>query len=278
MLWAGTVLGPLKPERPTNDAIISLSSPRRLHRPAVRRQPARRLSRRPRPRGRDDAGDRQGDELLGDDLRAARRAAGHRRADADLHARRGAADGRPPDHRQRVRARARRRDRPRPRSARLRPRHRPGAGRAGVARRRPQLRVDDAARARRSATSPGSGAARRPRSGCRRRRCRHGAARPGRLVRRAVPVRAAHDAPRRRQRRARPRRGSPRCATRRSIAAHGVFLFSAEPGPDKATVYSRMFAPDLGVAEDPATGSASGPLGCYLVRHKRRGARQGGRC
>jgi trans-2,3-dihydro-3-hydroxyanthranilate isomerase len=29
-----------------------------------------------------------------------------------------------------------------------------------------------------------------------------------------------------------------------------------------------MFAPELGVTEDPATGSASGPLGCYLVRHK----------
>jgi trans-2,3-dihydro-3-hydroxyanthranilate isomerase len=28
-----------------------------------------------------------------------------------------------------------------------------------------------------------------------------------------------------------------------------------------------MFAPGLGVFEDPATGSASGPLGCYLVRH-----------
>lgn len=48
----------------------------------------------------------------------------------------------------------------------------------------------------------------------------------------------------------------------------GIFMFSKEPGPDKATVYSRMFAPNLGVAEDPATGSASGPLGCYLVRHK----------
>jgi trans-2,3-dihydro-3-hydroxyanthranilate isomerase len=49
--------------------------------------------------------------------------------------------------------------------------------------------------------------------------------------------------------------------------AHGVFLFSTQPGKDKATVYSRMFAPDLGIGEDPATGSASGPLGCYLVRH-----------
>jgi trans-2,3-dihydro-3-hydroxyanthranilate isomerase len=28
-----------------------------------------------------------------------------------------------------------------------------------------------------------------------------------------------------------------------------------------------MFAPGLGVYEDPATGSASGPLGCYLVKH-----------
>ncbi|MDH4065746.1 MAG: PhzF family phenazine biosynthesis protein, partial [Acidobacteriota bacterium] len=43
----------------------------------------------------------------------------------------------------------------------------------------------------------------------------------------------------------------------------GVFIFSPEPGADGATVYSRM----IGAAEDPATGSASGPLGCYLVRH-----------
>jgi len=50
--------------------------------------------------------------------------------------------------------------------------------------------------------------------------------------------------------------------------AHGVFVFSAQPGSDRATVYSRMFAPDMGIVEDPATGIASGPLGCYLVRHK----------
>ena len=47
-----------------------------------------------------------------------------------------------------------------------------------------------------------------------------------------------------------------------------IFLFSTESANDKATVYSRMFAPGFGIAEDPATGSASGPLGCYLVRHK----------
>ena len=49
---------------------------------------------------------------------------------------------------------------------------------------------------------------------------------------------------------------------------NGIFLFTPEPGADRATVYSRMFAPDLGVVEDPATGVASGPLGCYLLRHK----------
>ena len=49
--------------------------------------------------------------------------------------------------------------------------------------------------------------------------------------------------------------------------ASGVFLFSTERAADRATVYSRMFAPGLGIVEDPATGVASGPLGCYLVRH-----------
>jgi trans-2,3-dihydro-3-hydroxyanthranilate isomerase len=49
---------------------------------------------------------------------------------------------------------------------------------------------------------------------------------------------------------------------------NGIFFFTTEPGADRATAYSRMFAPNLGVVEDPATGVASGPLGCYLVRHK----------
>jgi trans-2,3-dihydro-3-hydroxyanthranilate isomerase len=48
----------------------------------------------------------------------------------------------------------------------------------------------------------------------------------------------------------------------------GVFFFSTEAVDSDVTAYSRMFAPGLGVAEDPATGSASGPLGAYLVKHK----------
>jgi PhzF family phenazine biosynthesis protein len=38
-------------------------------------------------------------------------------------------------------------------------------------------------------------------------------------------------------------------------------------GGGPAGTYSRMFAPALGVLEDPATGSAAGPLGCYLLQH-----------
>jgi trans-2,3-dihydro-3-hydroxyanthranilate isomerase len=40
----------------------------------------------------------------------------------------------------------------------------------------------------------------------------------------------------------------------------------AYPGAAQ-TVYSRMLAPGFGITEDPATGGASGPLGCYLVHH-----------
>ncbi|MFZ0802152.1 MAG: PhzF family phenazine biosynthesis protein [Terriglobales bacterium] len=46
-----------------------------------------------------------------------------------------------------------------------------------------------------------------------------------------------------------------------------VFLFSPEPADDGATVYSRMFAPVLGIPEDPGTGGASGPLGAYLLKY-----------
>jgi trans-2,3-dihydro-3-hydroxyanthranilate isomerase len=46
----------------------------------------------------------------------------------------------------------------------------------------------------------------------------------------------------------------------------GVFVFAPDPDPAAGRVYSRMFAPHTsGIPEDPATGSASGPLGAYLV-------------
>ncbi|GCE30023.1 phenazine biosynthesis protein PhzF [Dictyobacter alpinus] len=53
----------------------------------------------------------------------------------------------------------------------------------------------------------------------------------------------------------------------RDFAAPHVFVFTQEVVHAGSTVHSRMFAPAMGIAEDPATGAASGPLGCYLVRH-----------
>jgi trans-2,3-dihydro-3-hydroxyanthranilate isomerase len=48
-----------------------------------------------------------------------------------------------------------------------------------------------------------------------------------------------------------------------------VFFFTTDRtgAAGDETVYCRMLAPQFGIAEDPATGSASGPLGCYLLHH-----------
>lgn len=42
-----------------------------------------------------------------------------------------------------------------------------------------------------------------------------------------------------------------------------VFVFA--PTPEGA--YSRMFAPEYGISEDPATGSSSGPLAQFMMNH-----------
>jgi trans-2,3-dihydro-3-hydroxyanthranilate isomerase len=70
------------------------------------------------------------------------------------------------------------------------------------------------------------------------------------------------------------RRALARCAAAAGVEDLPLFLFTTESagegggtaGGDE-TAYSRMLAPAFGIAEDPATGGASGPLGCYLVRH-----------
>jgi trans-2,3-dihydro-3-hydroxyanthranilate isomerase len=51
----------------------------------------------------------------------------------------------------------------------------------------------------------------------------------------------------------------------------GVFFFA----PVETGAYSRMCAPMSGIIEDPATGSASGPLGAYLVANGALPARDG---
>jgi trans-2,3-dihydro-3-hydroxyanthranilate isomerase len=65
------------------------------------------------------------------------------------------------------------------------------------------------------------------------------------------------------------RQALARCAADAGISELPVFFFTPEgPATGNETVYSRMLAPGFGIAEDPATGGASGPLGSYLLLHR----------
>ena len=46
-----------------------------------------------------------------------------------------------------------------------------------------------------------------------------------------------------------------------------LMLFTPEVENTGSTLHSRMFAPSVGIIEDPATGAASGPLGSYAAKH-----------
>jgi trans-2,3-dihydro-3-hydroxyanthranilate isomerase len=50
-----------------------------------------------------------------------------------------------------------------------------------------------------------------------------------------------------------------------ALGAYGINCFAGDGGRWK----TRMFGPGLGVPEDPATGSAAGPLALHLARHAR---------
>jgi PhzF family phenazine biosynthesis protein len=52
-----------------------------------------------------------------------------------------------------------------------------------------------------------------------------------------------------------------------SCGALGCFVFCLQTTAADVFAHARMFAPGAGVPEDPATGSAVGPLGAYLVVH-----------
>lgn len=52
------------------------------------------------------------------------------------------------------------------------------------------------------------------------------------------------------------------------IGCNGYFIFTLEEIGDGALTHGRMFAPAIGINEDPVTGNAHGPLGAYLVEHK----------
>ena len=50
------------------------------------------------------------------------------------------------------------------------------------------------------------------------------------------------------------------------FGANGIMVFTTMTVEPSSTVHARMFAPSIGILEDPATGSASGALGAYLVQ------------
>lgn len=54
----------------------------------------------------------------------------------------------------------------------------------------------------------------------------------------------------------------------KSLESQEVLIFSTEGVHKDSHVHVRMFAPGAGVLEDPATGSAAGPLGSYLEKYK----------
>lgn len=49
------------------------------------------------------------------------------------------------------------------------------------------------------------------------------------------------------------------------IGCNGYFPFTLNPGDNGILAEGRMFAPAIGIQEDPVTGNANGPLGAYLT-------------
>lgn len=51
------------------------------------------------------------------------------------------------------------------------------------------------------------------------------------------------------------------------INCNGYFVFTFDSDDQDVLTYGRMFAPAIGINEDPVTGNANGPLGGYLVQN-----------
>lgn len=64
------------------------------------------------------------------------------------------------------------------------------------------------------------------------------------------------------------RRAAARAMQDAGAAELPIYFFAVDrTGSGPEHIYSRMLAPGFGIVEDPGTGSACGPLGCYLLRH-----------
>ncbi|KLU64091.1 putative isomerase YddE [Desulfosporosinus acididurans] len=51
------------------------------------------------------------------------------------------------------------------------------------------------------------------------------------------------------------------------INCNGYFVFTMDSSEKEILTHGRMFAPAIGINEDPVIGNANGPLGAYLVEH-----------
>lgn len=51
------------------------------------------------------------------------------------------------------------------------------------------------------------------------------------------------------------------------IKCNGYYVFTVNSQEDDILINGRMFAPAVGINEDPVTGNANGPLGAYLVHY-----------
>lgn len=51
------------------------------------------------------------------------------------------------------------------------------------------------------------------------------------------------------------------------IKCNGFYVFTLNRKDNDYLVEGRMFAPAIGIVEDPVTGNANGPLGAYLVKY-----------
>ena len=53
----------------------------------------------------------------------------------------------------------------------------------------------------------------------------------------------------------------------KKINCFGYYVFTFDSDDADILTHGRMFAPAIGINEDPVTGNASGCLGVYLVQH-----------
>jgi len=52
------------------------------------------------------------------------------------------------------------------------------------------------------------------------------------------------------------------------LDAEGCYLFTLDTVEPRSAAHARFFNPTLGILEDPATGTAAGPLACQLAAHQ----------